>query len=343
MKRSKIIYFIMVLVFISMVGASCSQSANTVGDSHYPQKTMEGVIAWGAGGVTDSVARSITPIAEKSLGQSIIMVNKTGGSGAVATEYVNGKAADGYTILFHAENPQQYKTFGLSELDYDDFDIINILAKNSGIIVVKSDSRFNTIDDLIEEAKERPGLINFGADGVGSMPYNCAALLKSVEDVDFNFVTYDGEGSIITAILGEQVDATAIGVGSAAQYLKSGDLKALCIMANEPVEEFEDVPALGQMKEEYYESLKAWGAFFTIAIKKGAPEDVLEKLTDSFNIAFENDKFQDFLKNMGMTPLGLTGEEARTYVNKWRQETSWVLYDAGALDESPDKFGIERP
>lgn len=343
MKKLKAFCIVFVLVIIVLTSIACSTNTKKMESVEYPKSRIEGIIAWGAGGVTDSVARAITPIVEKSLGQSIIMVNKTGGSGAIATEYVNSKPADGYTILFHAENPQQYKIFDLSKLDYDDFDIINVLAKNSGIVVVKKDSKFNTLDDLLEEVKNNPGKLNFGADGVGSMPYNCAALLKSVDNVDFNFVTYDGEGSIITAMLGNQVDVTAIGVGSAAQYLKSGDLKALCIMANEPVDEFKDVPALGQIKQEYYEPLKAWGAFFAVVIKKGAPTEVIDKLSTVFSEAHSDGKFQDFLKSMGMTPLGLTGAEARQYVDKWRQETSWVLYDAGAITESPEKFGIKRP
>lgn len=343
MRKLKITYIALLLVFVMIISIGCSTKVNKKENFDYPKNSIEGVVAWGAGGVTDSVARAITPIAEKTLGQSVIMVNKPGGSGAIATEYVNSKPADGYTVLYHAENPQQYKIFNLSKLDYDDFDIINILAKNSGLIIVKKDSRFNTIDDLLQEAKKNPGKINYGADGVGSMPFDCAALLKSVDNVDFNFVTYDGEGSIITAMLGNQVEVTAIGVGSAAQYLKSGDLKALCIMANEPVDEFKEIPALGQINKEYFEPLKAWGAFFTVAIKKGAPVNVIEKLTTVYKEAYADSKFQEFLKSMGMTPLGLTGQEARDYVDKWRQETSWVLYDAGAITESPEKFGIKRP
>lgn len=345
MKKNKITSIALLLVVSMFMLIACSTTSSNTDSKEvdFPKNSLEGVIAWGAGGVTDSVSRSITPIVENILGESIVMVNKTGGSGAVATQYVHDKTADGYTLLYHAENPQEYKVFGLSDLDYDNFEIISVLAKSSAVVVVGKDSPFNTIDDLLNYAKKNQGKLNFGADGVGSMPFNCAALFSTAENVDFNFVTYDGEGSIITAIIGNQVEASAIGIGSAAQYIKSGDLKPLCIMANEPVDEFPDVPVLGQIKPEYNKSLEAWGAFFAVAVKKGTPTNIVEKLSTAFSEAFKEDRFQEFLKTMGMTPLGLTGQEARNYVDTWREATCWVMHDAGVTEESPEKFGIKRP
>lgn len=88
----------------------------------YPEKNIHGVVMWGAGGALDNVSRAVAPIASSVLGKSIIIQNKTGATGAIAAALVANSPADGYTILFGAENPNLYKVTGLSKIDYNDFD-----------------------------------------------------------------------------------------------------------------------------------------------------------------------------------------------------------------------------
>ena len=89
--------------------------------AEFPEKDLQGIIQWGAGGSTDVVMRAVTPHAEDVLGASVVMTNKTGGVGAIATKYVMTQKADGYTLLMGAENPQLYKVMGLGDIDYSDF------------------------------------------------------------------------------------------------------------------------------------------------------------------------------------------------------------------------------
>ena len=89
--------------------------------AEFPEKDLQGVIQWGAGGSTDTVMRAVTPHAEAALGEDIVMTNKTGGVGAIATKFVMASKADGYTLLMGAENPQLYKVMGLGDVDYSDF------------------------------------------------------------------------------------------------------------------------------------------------------------------------------------------------------------------------------
>ena len=102
------------IILISLVLALCTGGPALAAD--YPEKDLQGVIMWGAGGATDNVARAITPLVEPHLGQQIVLINKPGGTGAIATQYVYSRPANGYTLLYGAENPQLHGVLKLSQL-----------------------------------------------------------------------------------------------------------------------------------------------------------------------------------------------------------------------------------
>lgn len=104
----------------------------------------------------DVVSRAVQPHAEAVLGKKIVMVNKPGGTGAISTNFVNNAPADGYNILFGAENPQLHKVLGLAEFDYDKFFPVAIFARSVGVVVVKADAPWKTMTELVEDAKKRP-------------------------------------------------------------------------------------------------------------------------------------------------------------------------------------------
>ena len=104
----------------------------------YPEREVLGVVMWGAGGATDTVARAINPAAEAELGKSIVVLNKSGGAGAISTAYVNAAPADGYTFLYGAENPQLHGVMDVADLDYGDMYPINILGRGVAVITVPS-------------------------------------------------------------------------------------------------------------------------------------------------------------------------------------------------------------
>ncbi|MFN7052402.1 MAG: tripartite tricarboxylate transporter substrate-binding protein, partial [Gemmobacter sp.] len=108
--------------------------------AEFPEKDIQGIIQWGAGGSTDTVARAITPHAEKVLGGTVVMQNLTGGVGAIALNQVANGEADGYTLLFGAENPLLYKVMGLGQKDYADFTPINVIARGVPILVARPDA-----------------------------------------------------------------------------------------------------------------------------------------------------------------------------------------------------------
>ena len=123
MKRFGVL-FLSALLVVSAASACCAA---------YPEKTLQGYIMWGAGGGTDNFARAITPLVEKHLGNTIILQNKVGASGAVATTLIVNSPADGYSLLYGAENPANYRVLGLSQLSFHDLEPI-VLAVAAAVV-----------------------------------------------------------------------------------------------------------------------------------------------------------------------------------------------------------------
>lgn len=309
----------------------------------YPERNINGFIAWGAGGGTDTVSRLTTPLAEKALGKSIVLANKTGATGAIAAQAVASAKEDGYTLMFHAENPQLYQVLGLSTLSYDDFEPVMLFVQGSTVIVVPKDSPYKTYEDLVKAAKAAPGKLSIGNSGVGGQPWVTATLLKKVEGVTFNAVSFDGDGPLVTALLGKQLDVSGLSVGAAVQYVKNGDLRALAIMKNSPNPALPDVPYITKLNPAFTPAMKASGFFYGVFVKKGTPQPIIDKLNAAYKSALAEPKFIDYAKNNGLSVLGTSGAEAREFMNNWRSQMSWLIYESGGAKESPAKFNIPKP
>ena len=139
-------------MFQKLLGAATALSlAATVATAQeFPEREMLGVIMWGAGGATDVVARGVTPAVEEALGKPIVMLNKAGAAGAISVAYVDAAPADGYTLLYGAENPQLHGVMGLSELDYRSFYPVNILGRGVAVVVVQADAPWQSFKELVE-------------------------------------------------------------------------------------------------------------------------------------------------------------------------------------------------
>jgi tripartite-type tricarboxylate transporter receptor subunit TctC len=337
MRLKKIIGVLLLVSFSFVLVIGCRSGSKEA----YPNQNINGIIPWGAGGETDTLDRTIVPLVEPILGTKIILSNKTGATGTIGTQYVYEQKADGYTLLFNAENPGIYEVLGLSNLDYGDFIPIMVMAKAIGVLVVNSDSPYQTYPDLINAMKNEK--VKTGSSGVGALPFNSFSLVKKIENVEPNYVTYDGGGPLTTALLGNQVDSAVVGISTALQYIKNGDLRALAVFSNEPVELIKDVPTITSFNPAYEPYMANWGPHYTVAVHKDTPQEAVDKLVSAFREAAQSAKFQDFCNVNGYIPLGLTGQDAMDFLKKWQSETSWILHEVGATKESPEKFGIPKP
>lgn len=311
--------------------------------AEYPEREIQGIIPWGAGGSTDTVMRSVTPRAEEVLGGTIVMQNVTGGVGAIGLNQVASAEADGYTLLMAAENPLLYKVMGLGERDYSDFIPINLLARGTPILVAGPDAPFSTYEEMIAHIKENPDEVRFGSTGPGGLPSVVTAMIETVEgDLPITVVPYDGDGPALTALQGGAIDVMPAVLGASIEGIRAGTMKPIAIVNTQPAEQLPEVPAITSANAGYEQYLP-WGPFFGIFVPNGTPDEAVQALTAAYAEAAQQPEFLELLDNRGFTLLNLSGEEAQAYLADWQSTTAWLMQDAGLTKASPEEFGIARP
>lgn len=328
-------------ILIGAIGALAISASAAVAD--YPEKEIQGIIQWGAGGSTDTVMRSVTPHAEEALGGTVVMQNMTGAVGAIALNYVADAEADGYTLLMGAENPMLYKVMGLGDKDYSEFTPISILARGTPMLVANNDAPFDNYAEMIAYVKANPGEVRFGSTGPGGLPSVVNAMIAAVEgDLDVISVPYDGDGPALTGLQGGAIDVMPAVLGAALEGIRAGNMKALAVFDTVENERLPGVPAVADANAGYNTYLP-WGPFFGVFAPKGTPDDVIAKLSAAYAVGAQNPEFIELMDGRGFTLMGISGAEADAFLTKWQQGTAWLLQDAGMTKTSPEEFGIARP
>ncbi len=308
----------------------------------FPEREVLGVVMWGAGGATDTVARAINPAAEEALGKPIVVLNKAGGAGAISTSFVNTAPADGYTFLYGAENPQLHPVMGVAELDYSQFYPIRILGRGVAVVVVREDSKYQSMDDLLQDVKNNPGNVLMGSTGPGGLPSTVAALIGNSADFEVTPIPFDGEGPGLTALLSGEVDFMPAGISAAAEQIKAGTMRALSVVNDTPVDSLDDVPAITDSVPTMAQYLP-WGPFYGVFVRNEVPDDVKATLASAFETASQSEEYNTLMQNKGNILMDLSGEEASAFLKKWQAVTSWILQDTGAAKVNPEELGIMRP
>lgn len=339
-------FFAIILLILSACGADDTESKdadkNEEATSAFPEQNIDGIIMWGEGGATDIIGRTLAPLVEEEIDGSFVMQNKAGAAGAIATQYVYDEPADGYTVLFGAENPNLYQVLDISERSYqEDFIPITIIANSYAGVIVKADSPYETMEDLVTYAADNPNDLIFGTTGEGGLPSVVLAMLENELDTEFKTVPYDGEGPVSTALLSGEVDVTSVTVSAAQEYVESGDFRMLAVVNDEPISSLEDVPAITDAYPEIGKFLP-WGPFQAVFAHKDTPEDIVTTLSTSFQNAVESDEFKETLENLGMEYMNISGQEAIDFVDKNRSTSAWMLYEAGETEFSPEEFDIPK-
>lgn len=329
--------------FVFSVAAALTLGLGAASAQDYPNKDIQGVIQWGAGGSTDTIMRSVTPHAEKELGAKVVLQNVTGGVGAIALNQVANAPADGYMLLMGAENPLIYKVMGLGKKDYDDFVPVSILARGTAILVAGKDAPFNDYAGLIEHIKANPGKVKFGSTGPGGLASVVTAMLEAVEgDQDIIAVPFDGDGPALTALQGGAIDVMPAVLGASVEQIRAGNLKPLALIDTAANPLLPEAKPITEFNPAYAKFLP-WGPFFGVFVAKDAPADAVAKLQAAYAAGAKNADFLKLMADRGYTPMGISGAEAETFLKSWQSTTAWLLQDAGLTKASPEEFGIARP
>ncbi len=311
----------------------------------YPTGPITMIIPYGAGGTTDLAGRQLAIAMEKQLGQSIIVSNQAGASGTLGLQSTLDAPADGYTIVLAAESLGSCRVMGVSELSYDDFAPISTISSDPKVLVVASHSKYETLQDLLDEIKANPGKVQMSYTGPGGSGH-IQALIMNRYGYEPALTAYSSGAEGITAVLGDQVQFTNSNYSTVVPYLESGDLRLLAVCATERMEAYPDVPALSEYMEGSDELLSIPYSPLSLLVSKDVPEDVQEVLRTATKAACQDPDFNKWLddncidKLFEMYP---TVDDAKAFFNQWESVVSWMLYDAGATVNSPEDYNIPKP
>lgn len=350
MKNKYLNILVIALTIIMLVGCTTNSNTPPVAEetptpgqtpaTTFPDQDITGIVQWGAGGGTDSLMRPLSALAEEILGKNIVVQNKAGATGAIATQYVHEQDADGYTLLMGAENPQLYTMLGISNLTYEDFEPVFLIGDERVGIVVGKDSEYKTFTELIDAALANPGEVSISTTGTGGMPWSVSSFIKAVTGAEFKQIPFDSDAAALSAVLGGHADFTVAKVQSGIQSYKAGDINYLTLMSLEKVDVLSEIPLIIEEYPEFRDYLP-WGPFYGVFVKDGTPQEVIDLMGQAFSKALEDQSYQELLQGFNVTPLGLTGDEAKEYLSTWQKSTAEVFYKSGAIDKSPEELGIK--
>jgi tripartite-type tricarboxylate transporter receptor subunit TctC len=339
----------LILVLAVSLMAGCSQPAAETPaqpeqpqptEGQFPTKNISGIVQWGAGGGTDSLMRPLASLAEKELGVSIVVENKTGGTGSIATQYVYDAAPDGYTLLMGAENPQLYTMLEIINLTYADFEPVFLIGDETVGVVVGKNSAYNSVTELIDAAIAKPGELTVATTGAGGLPWTVTSYLTAITGATFTQVPYDSDATARTAVISGECDFTIAKVQSALEAHKAGDLKYVSMLSLDKVEVLADIPLITDEYPDFAEYLP-WGPFYGVFVKTDTDPVIVQTLATAFEKAYNDPSYQEVLKQFNINPLGLTGEPAKAFLKTWQINTANALYKAGAITKSPEELGIK--
>ncbi len=272
----------------------------------YPSKNINLVVPFSAGGGTDAVARKLGSLMEKELGTSVIIVNKTGGAGAVGMTYGATQKKDGYTVTMITREIVSLPLMNLSPISYKNFDLVSLVNMDPAIVLVEKDSKYKNFEDLVADAKANPEKIKFAST---AKPNFYALAIENATGVKFNHIPYNGAGEVIPALLGKHADFSLVGPGEAIGQIKAGQLRAIGVMAKERLS---NLPEVATLKEQGYDVVS--GTWRGIAVPKGTDKAIIDKLNDSIKKSVENPEFIEFMNNSNFGIKYLNGAEFEEFI-----------------------------
>ncbi|NYT80016.1 tripartite tricarboxylate transporter substrate binding protein [Alcaligenaceae bacterium] len=309
------------LAGLSIAIGAAPQAMAANADS-YPERTISWIVPFPPGGAMDAIARVLSDSMSQDLGQSIVVENKPGAGGNIGATQVARAKPDGYTIMI-AANGMAVNPFLYSNLKYDpikDFEPISLLAAVPNILVTQaSRTDVNSLEDVIRQAKEKPGDFTYASAGVGTSIHLAGALFTYTGKLDMLHIPYKGSGPAVSDLMGGQVDYMFDSITSAKPYIETGKLKALAITTKTRSSVLPDLPTVAESGMEGYE-LTPWFATFAPA---GTPPEIIAKLNQSMLKAMETDRVKQIFATIGAEKIGSTPEELRSYMAdetaKWKK------------------------
>lgn len=313
---------------IALFGAVAVTSAQA--QDAFPSRSIKMMVPFAPGGSTDVTARALADAAARVLGQPIEIENRTGGGGSVMTTAIVNARPDGYTLGVVTPTAVAIAPNMRPDIMYDPLtDITPVLqyATFPMVIAVRSDSPYQTLEELIAAVKDQPHVVTYGTSGAGSVGQ---LIMEQISDVIGGFsmthVPFQGGGAALAAVLGGHVSVLV-----AAEYapqVQSGELRILSVLNDERLEAFPDIPTIGEQGHDVQ-----LGIYGGVIAPKDIPDDVLATLADAFTQATEDEAFKQAIANFQMSIVVRDPDGFREL----------VAFSHGTYKTILDRLGLAKP
>ena len=278
-------------------GATGVSAANTA----YPTRPVEVIVPFPAGGATDVIARLVCNVVSKELGQAFLIINKSGGTGSIGASFVARAKPDGYTLLIATASTHAVLPAFRSDLPYNnlkDFAPVTLLATFPNILVVNpSKVPANTVSELIEYLKKRPGVANFGSSGTGSSIHLSGEMFKLMTKTKMVHIPYKGSAPALTDLLAGNIDMMFDNMTAIWPLVQQGKLKALGVASLNRTPLAPNVPAISETLPGF--QANSWVG---VAAPAGTPSEIVDKLSKAFGAAMKDPAIIKKLNQLGATP-----------------------------------------
>jgi tripartite-type tricarboxylate transporter receptor subunit TctC len=285
-----------------------------VAQGAYPTKPVTMIVPFPPGGLADIVGRPVAEAMTRELGQPVVIENKGGAGGGIGMAQAAKAAPDGYTVLLALSSysvlPEADTLLGRQQMyAYNQLRPIARITADPTVLAVRADAPWKSVKDFVEDARKRPGAINFGSSGNYGTMHVPMEILKQVADVRMTHIPYTGAGPAVVALLGGQVDAVASGPATVLQHVKAGKLRVLAHWGTSRLEAMPEVPSLKQAG--YDAEYAQWSGLFGPA---GTPEPVVQRLRAAARAAANDAKVKDVILNAGSPILYQDTPDFEKYV-----------------------------
>jgi tripartite-type tricarboxylate transporter receptor subunit TctC len=288
-----------------VTAAMLAMGGGASAQSPFPSKPVHIFVPYAAGGGVDILARTLGDVVSKEWGQPVVVENRPGAGGVVASQALVSSAPDGYTLIVvasgHATNPFLYP-----KIPYDtfkDFTPISLLASSPNILLVRADSPFKTLGDVIAQAKAKPGSLSFAHAGTGTSTHLAGELLKNLATIDIAAIPYKGGAPAINDLLGGQIPLSFNNGPESVGQIAAGTVRALAVTTAARAPFLPDVPSIGETVPGY-DTEVWWG----LLGPGGMPRELIEKLSHDFVAAVNTEAVKERLNKLGATPIGSSPE-----------------------------------
>lgn len=332
-KWHTLILSLTIVALLAACGSNTKSTDNAAGGNSaaadFPNRNIEIIVPFSAGGVSDILTRSFVEAASDIIDATITVKNVNGGSGTVGNYELVRAKPDGYTWLWAATGHIS-SALHITPAEYtmDDFTIVNKIGDMVATIVVPKDSPFQTVEDLVNFAKENPGEVTVGNPGEATVVAMLANLLEDRTGVSFQHVPFQGSGELLPALLGGHVQVGFMNVPEVEAQVKAGELRALAVLSESRVDLMPDVPTI---VEEGIDGVTGGAAHFFILPNDVDPE-IVAKIDELTKQVYESDKFKELMAQAGYQLGYKTADDARAEVKDWYDVTGEIYKKLGKIE-----------